>query len=110
MHAPDFTLTAGPTMASPRVLAALGSPLVFDYDPVFLERFRRAEDRLATVFRTSNDVVLMQGEAVRLAWPPAPRRARNCLLPGSSPAPPPDPDFVHPPPALAAACFIRSGL
>jgi pyridoxamine--pyruvate transaminase len=64
MHAPDFTLTAGPTMASPRVLAALGSPIVFDYDPVFLERFRRAEDRLATVFRTSNDVVLMQGEAV----------------------------------------------
>lgn len=64
MDAPDFTLTAGPTMASPRVLAALGSPIVFDYDPVFLERFRRAEERLATVFRTEHDVVLMQGEAV----------------------------------------------
>jgi pyridoxamine---pyruvate transaminase len=61
---PDFTLTAGPTMASPRVLAALGSPVIFDYDPVFLERFRETESLLAKVYRTSNDVVLMQGEAV----------------------------------------------
>jgi pyridoxamine--pyruvate transaminase len=64
VDAPDFTLTAGPTMASPQVLAALGSPIVFDYDPVFLERFRRAEACLAEAFRTRNDVVLMQGEAV----------------------------------------------
>jgi pyridoxamine---pyruvate transaminase len=64
MRAPDFTLTAGPTMASPRVLAALGSPIIFDYDPVFLEHFRDAERLLAEVYRTSNDVVLMQGEAV----------------------------------------------
>jgi len=61
---PDFTLTAGPTMASPRVQAALGSPIIFDYDPVFLDRFRETERLLADVFRTSNDVVLMQGEAV----------------------------------------------
>jgi pyridoxamine--pyruvate transaminase len=64
IDAPDFTLTAGPTMASPRVLAALGSPIVFDYDPVFLERFRHTESCLAEVFRTRHDVVLMQGEAV----------------------------------------------
>ena len=62
--APEFTLTAGPTMASPRVLAALGSPILFDYDPVFLERFRETERLLAEVYRTTNDVVLMQGEAV----------------------------------------------
>jgi pyridoxamine--pyruvate transaminase len=61
---PDFTLTAGPTMASPRVLAALGSPIIFDYDPVFLEHFRDTERMLAGVYRTTNDVVLMQGEAV----------------------------------------------
>jgi pyridoxamine--pyruvate transaminase len=61
---PEFTLTAGPTMASDRVRAALGSPIIFDYDPVFLERFRETENMLARVFRTSNDVVLMQGEAV----------------------------------------------
>ncbi len=64
MRAPDFTLTAGPTMASPRVLSALGSPLIFDYDPVFLDRFRETERLLAEVYRTQNDVVLMQGEAV----------------------------------------------
>jgi pyridoxamine--pyruvate transaminase len=61
---PDFTLTAGPTMASHRVLAALGSPILFDYDPVFLERFIETERLLAEVYRTTNDVVLMQGEAV----------------------------------------------
>ena len=64
MRPPDFTLTAGPTMASPSVLCALGSPIIFDYDPVFLERFRETERLLAEVYRTSNDVVLMQGEAV----------------------------------------------
>jgi pyridoxamine--pyruvate transaminase len=64
MRQPEFTLTAGPTMASPRVLAALGSPITYDYDPVFLERFRGLERKLASLFRTSGDVVLMQGEAV----------------------------------------------
>ncbi len=64
MRPPDFTLTAGPTMASPRVLSALGSPIIFDYDPVFLDRFRETERLLGAVFRTQNDVVLMQGEAV----------------------------------------------
>jgi pyridoxamine---pyruvate transaminase len=64
MRAPDFTLTAGPTMASARVLAALGQPILFDYDPVFLERFRDTERALAELYRTSGDVVLMQGEAV----------------------------------------------
>jgi pyridoxamine--pyruvate transaminase len=51
-------------MASPGVLSALGSPIIFDYDPVFLERFRETERLLARVYRTENDVVLMQGEAV----------------------------------------------
>jgi pyridoxamine---pyruvate transaminase len=64
MRSPDFTLTAGPTMASPSVLSAMGSPIIFDYDPVFLERFRETELLLASVYRTRNDVVLMQGEAV----------------------------------------------
>ncbi|MGH2859364.1 MAG: pyridoxal-phosphate-dependent aminotransferase family protein [Solirubrobacteraceae bacterium] len=64
MRPPDFTLTAGPTMASPRVLAALGSAILFDYDPVFLERFRETETMLADLYGTAGDVVLMQGEAV----------------------------------------------
>jgi pyridoxamine---pyruvate transaminase len=64
MRQPAFTLTAGPTMASPRVLAALGSPITYDYDPVFLDRFRGLERKVAEVYRTREDVVLMQGEAV----------------------------------------------
>ena len=64
MRDPDFTLTAGPTASSPRVLAALGSPMLYDYDPVFLDRFRALETKVAALFQTSNDIVLMQGEAV----------------------------------------------
>ena len=64
MRDPDFTLSAGPVTATPRVLAALGSPIVYHYDPAFLERFRATERKLARVFQTQNDVLLMQGEAV----------------------------------------------
>jgi pyridoxamine--pyruvate transaminase len=64
MRDPDFTLSAGPVTVSPRVLAALGSPIVYHYDPVFLARFRATERKLADVFLTKNDVLLMQGEAV----------------------------------------------
>lgn len=64
MRDPDFTLSAGPVAASSRVLAALGSPLVYHYDPVFLERFRVTGEKLKRVFLTENDVLLLQGEAV----------------------------------------------
>lgn len=64
MHPPEFTLTAGPTMASDRVRAALGSPVLFDYDPIFLDRFRTLERRVGDMLFTEGDVVLMQGEAV----------------------------------------------
>jgi pyridoxamine--pyruvate transaminase len=64
MREPDFTVSAGPVAASPRVLAALGSPLVYHYDPAFIERFRATERKLRQVFRTENDILLMQGEAV----------------------------------------------
>jgi pyridoxamine---pyruvate transaminase len=64
MRDPDFTLAAGPTMAWPRVLAALGSPITYHYDPAFLAAFRRTERKLATIFQTESDVLLMQGEAV----------------------------------------------
>ena len=64
MREPDFTLSAGPTTASPRVLAALGSPITYHYDPAFLDAFRRTERKLGELFLTKNDVLLMQGEAV----------------------------------------------
>lgn len=64
MNDPDFTLSAGPVTASARTLAALGSPITYHYDPAFLECFRRTERKVAQVLQTSEDVVLMQGEAV----------------------------------------------
>jgi pyridoxamine---pyruvate transaminase len=64
MRDPDFTLSAGPVAASPRVLAALGSPIVYHYDPVFLDRFRATGEKLKDVFLTRNDVLLLQGEAI----------------------------------------------
>ena len=64
MRDPSFTLTAGPTAATPRTLQALGEPIIFDYDPVFLEKFRELERKIAELMRSSEDIVLMQGEAV----------------------------------------------
>jgi len=64
MREPAYTLTAGPTGGWPAVEAAMGAPLVYDYDPLFLERFARTERKVAELFRTAGDVVLMQGEAV----------------------------------------------
>ena len=64
MNDPDFTFSAGPVTASARTLAALGSPIIYHYDPAFLERFRRTERKVGAIFRTENDIMLMQGEAV----------------------------------------------
>ncbi len=64
MKPADFTLSAGPTQCSSRTLAAMGSPMVYHYDPAFLDTFRRAEEAAKQVLRTSADVLLLQGEAV----------------------------------------------
>ena len=64
MRDPDFTLAAGPTAASARTLAALGSPITYHYDPVFLDAFRRTEAKVGQLFRTKSEIILMQGEAV----------------------------------------------
>lgn len=60
----DFTLSAGPVAVTERTLAGLGKPLLYHYDPDFLATFRRTQDKVAQIFRTSNDVLLMQGEAI----------------------------------------------
>jgi pyridoxamine--pyruvate transaminase len=64
MRDPDFTLSAGPTMAWPRVLAAQAKQITYHYDPAFMEGFRRTERKLAEIFLTKSDILLMQGEAV----------------------------------------------
>jgi pyridoxamine--pyruvate transaminase len=60
----SFTYTGGPVAASPRTLAGLGQPIPYEYEPSFLNRFRDVERKVAEVFETDQDIVLMQGEAV----------------------------------------------
>jgi pyridoxamine--pyruvate transaminase len=62
LREPDFTLADGPATA--RTLGALGGPVTYHYDPVFLDTFRRAEAKVGQVFGTKNEIILMQGEAV----------------------------------------------
>lgn len=64
MALPDFTLSAGPVTVTPRTQAALGRPILYHYDPEFQAGFRRTEQMVAEIFRTRNDIILMQGEAI----------------------------------------------
>ena len=64
MRDPDFTLAGGPTTVYPRVLAALGRPVMHHGDPSFLECFRRTEAKVGQVFGTGNEIILLQGEAL----------------------------------------------
>lgn len=64
MKLPDFTLSAGPVMSTPATQQALSTPIIYHYDPSFLELFRETERKAAQVFKTKNDIVIMQGEAI----------------------------------------------
>ncbi len=65
MRPADLTLTAGPVDVSARVRAALGGPILYHYDPAFMERFRAAEAAVAALYETTaHEIILMQGEAV----------------------------------------------
>ena len=52
MQPAAFTLSAGPTTVSPEVMAAMGRPVMYHYDPAFLELFARTVTKAAQVFRT----------------------------------------------------------
>jgi aspartate aminotransferase-like enzyme len=61
----DFMMTAGPVEVSPRVLSALAQPTVYHYYPKFIEFFDSTTDKLAKVFRTKKEnVLILQGEGV----------------------------------------------
>jgi pyridoxamine---pyruvate transaminase len=64
MGGPEFTLTAGPAQAYPQVLAAQSEPITHYNDPAFLARFRRTEAKVAQVFSTASEIIMLQGEAV----------------------------------------------
>lgn len=61
---PRMTLASGPVDVPLETLRAMQRPIVYHYDPVFLDEFRRVEALLKQVFQTQHDVVIMQGEAV----------------------------------------------
>ncbi len=78
MDPADFNLSAGPTTVSAEVMAAMGRPIMYHYDPAFLETFARTTARAAELFRTKEDVILLQGEAI-LGLEAA---GRACVRPG----------------------------
>ena len=78
MKPADFTISAGPTTVWPEVLAAMGRPVMYHYDPAFLEIFARTVEKAARVFQTQEDVILFQGEAVGALE----AAGRACVRPG----------------------------
>ncbi len=60
----EFMLTAGPVEYSDKVRSALGSQLLFDYSEPFFELFRDTQEKFKRFFKTTNDIVMMQGEAL----------------------------------------------
>ena len=61
---PVFTLTAGPTGATPGTLAALGRPVLYHYDPAFLDLYAGTVELLRQAFATRETPVILHGEAV----------------------------------------------
>jgi pyridoxamine---pyruvate transaminase len=61
---PVFTLTAGPTGATPDTLAALGRPVLYHYDPAFLELYAGTVELMRKAFGSRQAPVILHGEAV----------------------------------------------
>lgn len=61
---PEMTLAGGPVQATERTLRDMARPILYHYDPAFIELFDRASTLLKTVYRTKYDVVILQGEAI----------------------------------------------
>ena len=61
---PRLNLAAGPVEVTARTLRDQAKPVLYHYDPAFIEFYAETTDLLKQVFRTSYDVVIMQGEAI----------------------------------------------
>lgn len=61
---PRLNLASGPVDVTTETLRSMQRPVVYHYDPVFIDTFARTTDLLKQVFRTSNDVIIMQAEAI----------------------------------------------
>ena len=64
MHWPRMNLASGPVEVPPRTLRDIGKPVLYHYDPAFIEFFAETTELAKQVFRTEYDVVIMQAEAI----------------------------------------------
>ncbi|MGQ0569009.1 MAG: pyridoxal-phosphate-dependent aminotransferase family protein [Armatimonadota bacterium] len=64
MDWPRLTMATGPGDVTDRTLRDQARQVTYHYDPRFIELFARTTDLAKEVFRTGNDVVIMQGEVV----------------------------------------------
>lgn len=61
---PVMNLSGGPVELTSRTLRDMARPVMYHYDPAFIEFFDHTCQLLQQVYRTQYDVVIMQGEAV----------------------------------------------
>src|SRR4028119_2091298 len=61
---PRMTLASGPVDVSSETLRAMQKPVLYHYDPAFIDVFTHASDLLQQVYCTRYDVVIMQAEAI----------------------------------------------
>lgn len=61
---PVVTLTAGPVDAYPEVLRAMGTTVLYDYDPAFLAFYESVAKKAQAALGTDTPPVILQGEPV----------------------------------------------
>jgi pyridoxamine--pyruvate transaminase len=59
-----LNLAAGPVQVMEQTLRDAARPVLYHYDPAFIELFAHTSGLLQQVFRTEYDVIIMQGEAI----------------------------------------------
>ena len=59
-----FNMSSGPVQGSARTLRALSRQIFYHHDPEFVEIFDACTEKLQQLFKTSGDVIIMQGEAL----------------------------------------------
>ncbi len=61
---PKMNLAAGPVELTERTLRDQSRPVLYHYDPAFIELFEHTSALLQKVYQTRYDVIIMQGEAI----------------------------------------------
>ena len=61
---PVFTLTSGPVDAYPEVLRAMGSTVLYDYDPAFLAFYEAVARKAQKAMETAEPPLILHGEPV----------------------------------------------